>query len=65
MKLLTDRANKDYLTSSWKGQTIQEKPTPYIGRVVGKKGIYEGNFVNGLLDGYGRIIYENEDWYIG
>lgn len=51
-------------TSSYKGQTIQAKPTPYIGRAVGD-GIFEGNFIDGLLNGFGRIIYKNEDWYIG
>lgn len=51
-------------TSSYRGQTIQVKPNPYIGRVV-SEGIYEGNFIDGLLDGFGRIIYKNEDFYIG
>lgn len=51
-------------SSSYKGQTIQTAPAPYIGRVV-SDGIYEGNFIKGLLNGFGRIIYKNEDWYIG
>ena len=51
-------------SSSYKGQTIQAAPTPYLGRVV-SDGIYEGKFINGLLNGFGRIIYKNEDWYIG
>jgi len=51
-------------TSYYKGQDIQAKPVSYIGRAV-SDGIFEGNFIGGLLNGYGRIIYKNQDWYIG
>ena len=36
-----------------------------FGRLLGGLGIYEGMFSAGVANGYGRMIYNNSDYFIG
>ena len=36
-----------------------------FGQLLGGMDIYEGMFSAGIANGYGRMIYNNSDYYIG
>jgi hypothetical protein len=36
-----------------------------LGRAFGSYGLYEGEFHNGLPNGYGRLILNHHNYYIG
>jgi len=50
-------------TSTYYGQ-ITGKDVPSIGMKVSNN-IEEGVFVNNNMTGFGRIVYEDQTWYIG
>ena len=48
----------------WNGQIGDAESNGY-GRITADFGIYEGYTSNGLTDGYGRLIWNNKNYYIG
>ena len=42
----------------------QKQENSYVGRMI-NTGLYEGMFKDNEINGFGRVIFQNQDYYIG